>query len=137
MNWQAEVLFDGAAAGTALRLTAPISFWGGGDPHSSAITLASHPQRGVKIAGTLLVIPELIGSSSSSAILLELMHAGLAPRALILGHRDAILPVGVLVARAMDWPGMPVLVLPDPPFQTGQAMEIRPGGAIHSEDPHA
>lgn len=134
MSWQAEVLMEGEAAGTALRLDAPISFWGGVDPLTGDITLASHPQRGVNIAGSLLVIPELIGSSSSSAILLELLHAGKAPRALILGSRDAILPIGALVADCMGWDRLPVLVLPDPPFQTGDALNITPGGQITKEN---
>lgn len=132
MNWQAEPLIDGAANGHVLRLDAPISFWGGVDPVTSQITLASHPQCGVAIEATLLVIPDLIGSSSSSAILLELLHARKAPRALILGCRDAILPIGALVAQTMGWATLPVLVLPDPPFQTGDALTLLPGGHIET-----
>lgn len=130
MTHYAEILMEGEATGTALRLDAPISFWGGVDPATSKITLASHPQRGTAIADTILVLPELIGSSSSSAILLELLHAGLAPRGMILGQRDAILPIGALVAEAMDWPTIPVLLLPDPPFKTGDTLTLHTGGRI-------
>ncbi len=130
MTVRAEILMEGAATGTALRLEAPLSFWGGVDPVTSKITLASHPQWGIAIAGTILVLPELIGSSSSSAILLELLHAGIAPRGMILGQRDAILPIGALVAQTMDWPTIPVLLLPDPPFQSGATLTILPGGLI-------
>ncbi len=130
MSVQADILMAGTATGTALRLDAPISFWGGVDPTTSQITLASHPQRGVRIADTILVLPQLIGSSSSSAILLELLHAKIAPRGMILGQRDAILPIGALVAQTMDWPTIPVLLLPDPPFQTGDRLALLPGGQI-------
>ena len=130
MTWTATPLIDGTAAGEVLRFDAPISFWGGIDPVTSCVTLASHPQRGQTIADRIVVIPNLIGSSSSSAVLLELIHVGKAPRALILGGRDAILPVGVVVARQMGWPTLPVLLLPDPPFQTGDRLSILAQGRI-------
>ncbi|MEM7491269.1 MAG: DUF126 domain-containing protein [Pseudomonadota bacterium] len=130
MTWRAEPLIPGVAEGRALRLDAPISFWGGVDPTTSEIVLAGHPQRGVAIAGTILVVDRLLGSSSSSAVMLELLHAGRAPRGLILGCRDAILPIGVLVAGQMGWPTIPVLLLPDPPFRTGDALTIAEDGRI-------
>ena len=131
-TWQADVLFDGRAEGIVLRLDKPISFWGGVNPNTSEITLAGHPQCGVKIAGAILVIPQLIGSSSSSAVMLELLYSNVAPRALILGGRDAILPVGVLVAQQMDWQTIPVVALDDLPFQTGDAVSIHLGGLVLS-----
>lgn len=128
---KAEVLIPGVAKGRVLRLAAPISFWGGVDPATSAITLAGHPQHGEPIANRVLVIPTLIGSSSSSAVMLELLHAGKAPCALILGGRDAILPVGVVVARQMEWPTIPVLVVHEPPFRTGEHIAIARDGRIY------
>ncbi len=136
MSRQAEVLFVGQAEGTVLRLEAPISFWGGIDPVSSEVTLAGHPQLGQTIAGKVLVIPQLIGSSSSSAVLLELLYSGKAPKALILGGRDAILPVGVLVSRQMGWETVPVVVMPDPPFQTGESLRIKSDGTIETTQTH-
>jgi len=130
MSWQAEVLFDGEALGDVLRFDAPISFWGGVDPVTSQVKLAGHPQYGKVIAGKMLVIPQLIGSSSSSAVMLELFYTRMAPKALILGGRDAILPVGVVVARQMGWLTIPVVVLPEPPFQTGETISIARDGHI-------
>ena len=130
MTWQAEVLFAGEARGEVLRFDAPISFWGGVDTVTSEVTLAGHPQLGHTIRDRMLVIPQLVGSSSSSAVILELFYKGMAPRALILGGRDAILPVGVVVARQMGWPTVPVVVLPDPPFRTGDTLSILPDGQI-------
>ena len=101
---QAEILIPGAATrGEALVLDAPISFWGGIDPFTAAVIDARHPQRGRNIAGTVLALPGTIGSSSASAVLLELVRTGLSPAALILHEPDAILLLGLIVAREMGW----------------------------------
>lgn len=99
-----ETLIPGpAASGPVLALTAPISFWGGVDPKTSVIADVRHPQHGTPISGTILYLPGTIGSSSASAVLLELIHRGIAPAAIILKEPDAILLLGVLVAREMGW----------------------------------
>lgn len=130
MKWQADVLFTGHAKAEVLRLDAPISFWGGVDPVTSKIVLANHPQLGLPVANKILVIPQLVGSSSSSAVMLELVYKKMAPQALVLCHRDAILPIGVLVAQQMDWPTIPVVVLADAPFQSGENLQIDESGTI-------
>jgi uncharacterized protein len=104
------VLFEGVAEGEVLRLGAPLSFWGGVSPESGLIVAPRHPQFGQSVAGRVLVLAEPIGSSSSSAVLLELIRAGLAPAAIVLGRADAILVVACLVAREMGWAAPPVLV---------------------------
>ena len=98
-----HVLFPGSAKGPLLKLTAPLSFWGGVDPQTGEIILASHPERGRNVKGTILVLGEPIGSSSSSYIMLELIHNAVAPAAVVLGQRDAILIVGCLVARELGY----------------------------------
>lgn len=109
----AEILMPGGpASGLCLALTAPISFWGGVDPRSGTIIDARHPQLGEDIAGTVLALPGTIGSSSASAVLLELVHAGKAPAALLMDAPDAILLLGLVVAREMGWPTPPALRLP-------------------------
>lgn len=104
-----QVLYPGAAEGPLLKLSAPMSFWGGVDPTSGEIILGSHPERGRNIGGTVLALADPIGSSSSSYVLLELIHKGCAPAALLLGQPDAILIVGCLVAREMGYRVPPVL----------------------------
>ena len=134
MTWQGTALTGGTASGTVLRLDAPISFWGGVDPTTSAICLAGHPQAGVRIAGTVLVIERLVGSSSSSAVMLELLYRGIGPAALIIGGRDAILPIGSLVAGQMGWTACPVIVMDAPPFQTGDVVRVEDGVVTISPD---
>lgn len=130
MTFEGDILIPGEAEGRVLRLDAPISFWGGIDPATSEIILADHPQRGEKIAGVVLVVPELVGSSSSAAVMLELCYAGLAPACLVLATRDAILPVGVLVAGQMGWDTVPVVVVSEPPFRTGDHVQVRNDGRV-------
>lgn len=130
MNWQAEVLLGGPARGTVLRLDEPVSFWGGISPTTSEVVLAGHPQHGERIAGSILVLPRPIGSSSSASIILELLYRELGPRAMILGTPDAILPIGVLVARQMGWNTIPVLVMDAPPFRSGDELRILDDGTI-------
>ena len=62
--------------------------------------------------GRVLMIAEPVGSSSSSAVLLELLHAGNAPAAIVLGRADAIVALGILVAREMGWATIPLAVMP-------------------------
>ena len=66
------------------------------------------------IGGTVLVVPAAVGSSSSSAILLELIREGTAPAAVVMGKADAILALGVVVARELGHSGPPVLELSSP-----------------------
>ena len=104
MSLQAEVLLSGPATiASALALTAPISFWGGVDPKTGVIADTRHPQSGQSIAGRVLLVPETVGSSSAAAILLELVHAGRAPAAIVLHEPDAILLLGLIVAKEMGW----------------------------------
>ncbi|MEO3386624.1 DUF126 domain-containing protein [Mesorhizobium sp. CAU 1741] len=101
---KADVLVEGeAGTGEALVLTAPISFWGGVEPATGRIADVRHPEHGQCIAGHVLFLPGTIGSSSASAVLLELVHAGKAPAALVLHEPDAILLLGLVVAREMGW----------------------------------
>ena len=127
MSGTARILVDGNATGEVLRLTAPISFWGGVDPATGEIIANPHPQNGANIAGKIVVAPRIIGSSGTSAVMLELAYAGLAPKAVILGEPDPILSVGSIVAREMGWPVAPVLVLENLAFETGQWLEINGG----------
>lgn len=108
---KAHPILPGTAEGPLLRLTAPLSFWGGVDPKTGTIIQVRHPQCGTSIAGTVLCLPATIGSSSSSAVLLELIRLGKAPAALVLSEPDAILLIGCLVAREMGWDAPPAFEL--------------------------
>jgi predicted aconitase with swiveling domain len=99
-----DILVSGPAAqGKGLVLSAPISFWGGVEPRTGRIIDVRHPEHGLNVSGRVLFLPGTIGSSSASAVLLELIHAGHAPAAIVLHRADAILLLGLIVAREMGW----------------------------------
>lgn len=107
-----RVLAHGSAEGTALVLREPLSLWGGVDPATGIIIDARHPQRGTSIAGRVLVMAAVRGSSSSSSVLAETVRAGCAPVAILLGEMDLILAVGAAVAEELYGRRIPVLQLP-------------------------
>lgn len=131
---QAEALIDGAAAGPLFRMAKPISFWGGVDPATGCVTDPRHPDHGVCVAGTVLALSETIGSSSSSAVMLELIAQDLAPRALLLGRPDAILTLGVVVAREMGLGSIPVLRIDVERLPESGFLSIAQGGEISFAD---
>jgi uncharacterized protein len=123
----------GHAAGEVLKLAKPISFWGGVDPRTGRISDPRHPDHDADIAGKILVLPGMIGSSSSSYIMLELMAIRRAPAGLVLAEPDAILGLGVVVAKEMNYGSIPVVVLPlgeHERLRTGQRATLSENGRI-------
>lgn len=111
---RADVVLGGGfpVAGPLLLLDEPLSFWGGVDPATGLLSDPRSPRHGRSVAGTVMVVPELRGSSSSSAVVLELLRRGLGPAALVLGAVDAIVGLGLLVGAEMGYATFPLLVLP-------------------------
>lgn len=134
---QGEILVEGRAGqGEALVLDAPISFWGGVDPKTGRIADVRHPQHGQSTAGKVLFLPGTIGSSSASAVLLELVRNGHAPAALVMHEPDAILLLGLIVAKEMGWE-TPVAVRLDrdifPTFGVDAVLSISSDGRVLSK----
>ena len=131
MELKGEVLVDGAAEGLLLHLGEPLSFWGGVDPMTGRITDPRHPQHGLIIGGRVLALATR-GSSSSSSVLLELLARNCAPAAILLAERDAILALGVIVAREMGYATIPVLELGAAAIAARPETRLRiaPGGGI-------
>ena len=128
-----RVLADGAAAGLALVLEEPLSFWGGVDPRSGAITDARHPQLGTSVKGRVLVMRAVRGSSSSSSVLAETVRAGCAPAGILVGEPDLILAVGAAVAEELYGIRVPVLHLSSAELRSipdGVAVSVREGGEV-------
>ncbi len=115
-----------------LKLSAPVCFWGGLDPVSSEISDPRHPEAGVALKDRVVAIPAIVGSSSSSQFLLELMRLGNAPRAIVLGDADLILAVAVVVGREMGYGSFPILRGDIGPLTDGAAVQIVSDGTIRS-----
>lgn len=135
MELTGEILVEGKPGeGTGLVLSAPVSFWGGVDPKTGLIADVRHPEHGACISGTVLFLPGTIGSSSASAVLLELVYNGKAPAALVLHQPDAILLLGLLTAREMGW-AVPMAVRLDKGQQgrfAGMWISVNEKGGISS-----
>lgn len=112
MDVTVEILIEGSAFGPLLVLEAPISFWGGVDPKTGIIVDVRHPQCGERITETILFLPGIKGSSSSSSIFLELIYGGKAPAGLLMRECDAILLLGSVVATEMGYQAPPAFKLP-------------------------
>ena len=89
------------ATESELRLSEPLSFWGGVDPQTGRIIDESHPQVGKSIAGRVLRMPHSRGSSSSPSVLAECLRLGTGPTAIILDRPDPMVTLGTAVARIL------------------------------------
>jgi predicted aconitase with swiveling domain len=107
----ATPLVPGRAAGPVLALVEPLSLWGGVDPATGLIVEPRHPDHGRSVAGRILAMPAVRGSSSSSSILAELLRGGIGPLGIVLGEPDEILVVGAVVARELYGVDCPVMLL--------------------------
>ena len=103
-------ILPGSGEGRVLKLPY-LSMWGGIDPFTGKLTDPALPHCGESVKDRVLMIAEPVGSSSSSAVLLELLQAGHAPAAIVLGRMDAIVGLGILVAREMGWATIPLAVM--------------------------
>lgn len=109
MELSGAPVHTGEGRGRLLVLERPLSFWGGVDPETGRVSDPRHPQYGVSLGGRVLVMERAIGSSSSSAVMLELLRNDVAPAAIVLGSTDAILVLGVLVAEELGYPSIPLV----------------------------
>jgi len=111
MTLTGRAVFAGRACAPLFTVRGPLSFWGGVDPATGRIINARHADCGRSLAGQVVAIGELVGSSSSAAVLLELVANGAAPAAILLRQVDAILVVGCLAAREIGETAPPVVQL--------------------------
>ena len=98
MRLAGRPLVSGTAAGPALVLSEPLSFWGGVEPRTGEIIDRHHPQSGQSTTGRVLVMAHGRGSSSSSYVLADCIRAGTGPVAVVIEEPDSIIALGALVA---------------------------------------
>ena len=127
---ESRTLVAGRAAGIALVLDAPLSFWGGLDPETGELIDTHHPQRGASVTERILVMPSGRGSSSSSYVLAEAIRAGTAPAAVVLREPDGIIALGAIVARELYGTNIPVVVVDFDTYDSivdGIALDVEAG----------
>lgn len=126
-------LVGGAAAGELLVARAPLSFWGGYDSATGEIIDRRHPLAGQVAAGRILALPYTIGSSTTTAVLLEAVRAGTAPAAILTASVDSFLALAAIVADVLYARPLPVVAIGAEAFaalRDGQWAQLTPGGDV-------
>lgn len=124
------VLHPGTARGPILKLSEPLSFWGGFNPQDGRILDQSHPQAAQSIAGVVLAIPGSRGSAGTPAGIAEALRLGVGPAGILLLKSDVNIAIGAQVAGRLYGIFIPVLVISDVDFlqlQTGQIAHVAQG----------
>lgn len=111
-RFSAQALLNpGSAKGSVLRLTEPLSFWGGFDPAEGRIVDRHHPQTGEIVTGKVLVMARSRGSAGTPAGVAESIRRELGPAAFLLTEADANLAVGAMVADRLYETATPVFLV--------------------------
>jgi cis-L-3-hydroxyproline dehydratase len=76
-----------------------LSFWGGIDPITGMVMDQQHPLYDQCISDIMLCLPSGRGSCTASQVVLELILHRIAPRAIIVRDRDALLCIGAIIAQ--------------------------------------
>ncbi len=130
-------LVAGEARGEALVSNEPLSFWGGYDQQTGEIIDRRHPLSGQIAAGRVLVLPSSRGSSTTTAVLLESIRTGKAPRAIVTNGSDHFFALASIVADEMYGKPIPIVALGADDFTTlrsGQWLQINRDGTLTVED---
>jgi predicted aconitase with swiveling domain len=133
LTFQGKAVVKGTARGVALVSAEPLSFWGGYDYHTGEITDRRHPLSGEVAAGRVLALPFTRGSSTTTAILLEAVHLGTAPAAILTTGVDAFFALASIVAAEMYASPVPIVALTPEDFarlHSGDEVEVGEDGVI-------
>lgn len=125
-----HTLLTGVGEGEVLRLTEPLNAWGGLDPSTGTIVHHSHPERGISVAGRVLVMHETRGSGTNAQIFAQAWAEGNGPVAVVLDSSDFVLCVGAVVGRELYAAQCPVVVVKDVDYDrlsTGQRVVVDAG----------
>ena len=126
-------VISGSARGIVLVSIEPLSFWGGYDWKSGEITDRRHPLSGMNANGKILAVPFTRGSSTTTAVLLEAIHARTAPRGIITTGTDFFFALASVVADELYSKPLPLVAVSENDFarlQTGDQIEINEQGMI-------
>jgi predicted aconitase with swiveling domain len=133
---QGQVVVAGEAAGELLFSSEPLSFWGGYDHQTGEIIDRRHPLSGQIAAGRVLALPNTIGSSTTTAVLLEAVRAGTAPAAILTAGVDSFLALASIVSEEMYGRIIPMVALPEAEFSklsTGTHVRVGADGKVFLE----
>jgi predicted aconitase with swiveling domain len=133
-------IVPGEATGTILRSERAISLWGGVDPQTGAIIDPHHDRCGESVVGRVFVFPGEKGSSTGSAVLLELVRRELAPAAMITSSLAPVVALGAIVAQELYGRTIPVILVSQEEMAEladGDRLSISSDGALRRRAPSA
>ena len=123
----------GSAEGPALVSTEPLSFWGGISPRTGEVIDRRHELSGASVTGKVFVFPTGRGSSTSSAVLMQSIKAGVAPAAIINLSVDPILALGSIVSDELYHRAVPIVILQQEDFlsiEQDDYLVVKPDGSV-------
>lgn len=132
-----RALVSAEAAGLLLVAEEPLSFWGGYDQETGEIIDRRHSLSGQVASGRVLAIPGSRGSSTTTAVLLEAIRAGVAPAGFLVTRRDTFFALASIVADEMYQRPVPVVQITRKEFaglHSGEVVRIRQDGTVEFEE---
>ena len=99
----------GKASGKALVTAHPVSFWGGIDPKTGSIIDKKSDAYRKSISGKIFVFPFSRGSSTSSAVFLEIARLKKAPLAMVNIETEPLLAVGAILSEKLYGMRIPIV----------------------------
>ena len=126
-------IVPGSGEGTALVSTEPLSFWGGVCPRTGEIIDRRHELSGENVTGKVFVFPTGRGSSTSSAVLMQSIKAGVAPAAIINLSIDPMLALGSIVSDELYQRTVPIVILRQEDFlsiKQDDHLDVKPNGRV-------
>jgi predicted aconitase with swiveling domain len=130
---EGKIIVAGEAEGELLVSSVPLSFWGGYDHQTGEIIDRRHPLSGQIAKNRILAIPNTVGSSTTTAVLLEAVRAGTAPAAILTTSIDSFLALASIVAAEMYDRPIPIVALSTEQFTTlksGSNITVRKDGTL-------
>lgn len=130
---EGRIVVAGEASGELLVSLQPLSFWGGYDHQTGEIIDRRNPLSGRIAAGRVLAIPNTVGSSTTTAVLLEAVRAGTAPAAILTTSIDSYLALASVVAEEMYGRPIPIVAITQEQFEklkTGTIIKVQPDGKL-------
>jgi len=134
--YKAHPIVASEACGRVLKSERALSLWGGIDPTNGMIIDQRHDLKGSCTTGRILLLPAEKGSSTGSAVLLELIRTGRAPAAILTKHVAPILALGAIVAEELYGRTIPVLTVDSQTYdrlKTNTGVCIDPTGNIRQQ----
>jgi hypothetical protein len=116
----------GVAEGEALVTEQPLCLYDSVDPKSGSIMNRRHELYGENVSGKVLIFPYGIGSTTSSATILEASRCNNAPNAIINLETEPTIAIGALLAERLYGKIIPIVDKPE----TNPAEVIKKGDLV-------